>query len=117
MQHRHSSAIGEGNAAGDGGEPASGGLLSDLEDPVRDQAAEVKVPPAPVLSAPQMLPQGALEFFLNAYTNRNYVIEFATQTTNWADLKTISQSAELNRVTDLDAANSPFRLYRARLAP
>lgn len=98
----------------DAGAPASG---LDPDGSAIDVGSLTFLPPPPVLSAPLVRPDGNYEFSLSAYTNRNYVIEFATQTTNWAGLKTVLQSAEVNRVTDLDAANSAFRLYRARLAP
>jgi len=75
------------------------------------------LPPAPVLSAPRMSPLGTFEFFLDAYTNRNYVIDYSINASDWNYLKTVAQLTESNRVTDSSATGSPHRLYRVRLAP
>jgi hypothetical protein len=75
------------------------------------------VPPAPVLAAPRMRPDGVYQFLLNAYTNRNYVIDVSGDAANWSFLKTVAQGAEAQAVTDTTANGVPHRLYRARLAP
>jgi hypothetical protein len=74
-------------------------------------------PPPPILSGPQTFGSGGFQFSLNAYTNRNYVIEASDTATNWFFLKTVPQSAETNGVTDTTATNSTHRIYRVRLAP
>ena len=75
------------------------------------------VPPAPVLAAPQMRPDGVYQFLLNAYTNRNYVIESSSDAAAWNFVKTVAQAAESSLVADPTASNVTHRLYRARLAP
>jgi hypothetical protein len=75
------------------------------------------IPPAPALAAPHMRMDGSYEFILNAYTNRNYVIEVSTNALDWEFLKWIAQATESQPVTDRSADGSPHRLYRARLAP
>ena len=75
------------------------------------------VPPTPMLSNPQMLGGGTYQFALNAYTNRNYVVEFSTNTTTWNFLTSSWQFADSTPVNDATATNSPHRIYRARLAP
>ena len=75
------------------------------------------IPPAPVLAAPLMLSDGTYQFTLNAYTNRNYVIESSTDPGSWNFVKTVAQPAESSLVTDPTATNATHRLYRARLAP
>jgi hypothetical protein len=75
------------------------------------------IAPAPMLSAPRMFPGGTYQFTLNAYTNRNYVIESSANAAAWDFLKTITQTVESNLVTDPTAGNGSHRLYRARLAP
>jgi len=75
------------------------------------------IPPAPVLGAPLMQPDGTYQFTLNAYTNRNYVIESSTNATAWNFVKTVLQAVESSVVADASASNVTHRLYRARLAP
>lgn len=58
-----------------------------------------------------------VQFTLEAYTNRNYVIDFSSDAVSWNPLKTVPQRIESNPVEDTTAADSAHRLYRARLAP
>jgi len=81
-----------------------------------DQGAFRFVPPPSVLSGLDMSPAG-LEFLLQAYTNRNYVIEYSTNAADWTFLQTLTQRAGSERVLDAQAGASPHRLYRARVAP
>lgn len=74
-------------------------------------------PPNPRLSLPHKLADGSFQFTLDAYTNRNYVIDFSSDAVSWSPLKTIPQPIESNPVVDNTAADSSHRLYRARLAP
>lgn len=98
----------------DSGDPSS---PPDPDGSRADIGAFTFVPPPPVLSSPRSLGNGEFQFALNAYTNRNYVIEASDTATNWFLLKTIPQPAEANVVTDTTATNSSHRIYRARLAP
>jgi hypothetical protein len=63
------------------------------------------------------LPDGTFQFVLDAYTNRNYVVESADSLTNWAFAKTVTQLVNPTVVTDSLASNATQRIYRARLAP
>ena len=63
------------------------------------------------------LGDGSVQFVLQAYTNRNYVIESADVVTNWTTLKSVFQIQEAQPVIDSSATNAPYRFYRARLAP
>jgi hypothetical protein len=98
----------------DSGDPLS---ALDADGSRADMGAYTFVPPRPVLGSPFNLSGGGFQFVLNAYSNRNYVIESSDTATNWNFLKTVAQPAEINTVTDTTAANSTHRIYRARLAP
>jgi hypothetical protein len=82
-----------------------------------DQGWLTFAPPPSSLSSPQVLPSGASQFLLGAYTNRNYVIEFSTNTQAWLYLQTSFQTNDPSLIADPGATNSPMRIYRARLAP
>ena len=73
-------------------------------------------PGPPLLSQPMLL-GGAHQFTLNAYSNRNYVVESSDILPAWTFLKTIFQTNETGLVFDATATNAPHRFYRARLAP
>jgi len=102
------------SAAIDTGSPAS--PLDPDGSPV-DLGCFRFTPPAPVLAAPLMLSDGTYQFTLNAYTNRNYVIESSTDAAVWNFVTTVAQAAESSPVADPTASNVIHRLYRARLAP
>jgi hypothetical protein len=74
------------------------------------------LPPPPALSEPRRSGSNELVFWLHAYTNRNYVVEFTDTLTNWISLQTVWATNTPAAVTDSAAAN-PVRFYRARLAP
>jgi len=97
--------------AGDPGSPL------DPDGSRADIGAFTFAPPPPVLSGPWNFGSSGFQFALNAYSNRNYVIEASDTVTNWFFLKTVSQPAETNTVIDTTATNSAHRIYRARLAP
>lgn len=97
----------------DSGDPS---LPLDPDGSRVDIGAFTFVPPPPVLSGPLNFGSGSFQFVLNAYSNRNYVVEASDTATNWLFLKTVSQAAELNAVTDTTATNA-HRIYRVRLAP
>lgn len=73
------------------------------------------VPPAPVLHAGVRL-GNEFQFTLNAYSNRNYILDYSTTLANWNALKTNFQSSDSVVIHDLEAAEAQ-RFYRARLAP
>lgn len=81
-----------------------------------DQGCFTFQPAAPVLSQPMMI-GGTPQFILNAYSNRNYVVESSDILPAWTFLKTVFQTNETGFVLDAAATNSPHRFYRARLAP
>ncbi len=82
-----------------------------------DQGGFTFLPNPSQLSQPQMQPDGSHQFLLNAYTNRNYIIEFSTNTFDWTYLRSSFQTNDPALVSDPAATNSLIRLYRARLAP
>jgi hypothetical protein len=96
----------------DSGNPAS---PLDADGSPADQGWLTFVPPAPMLSSANVAAPGAIIFDLNAYTNRNYVIEAATEFTQWAPLATNFQTTPVVSVTNSTAA--PQQFFRARLAP
>jgi hypothetical protein len=98
----------------DSGNPASG---FDPDGSPADVGVYTFVPPPAGLSAPRMMGGNLFEFTLDAYTNRNYVIEFSESGAGWNDLKTVFQSSGTNPVSDSVSAGSTDRIYRARLAP
>jgi len=77
-----------------------------------DIGAFTFVPPRPVLT--QASPGG---FTLNAWSNRNYVVEFCTGLPAWNTLGTFFQTNAANRIIDPALSIAPHKLYRARLAP
>jgi len=81
-----------------------------------DQGCFTFLPPAPLLSQPMMI-GGTYQFTLNAYSNRNYVVESSDVLPAWTFLRTVFQTNESGSVLDATATNSPHRFYRARLAP
>jgi hypothetical protein len=98
----------------DSGDPAA---LPDLDGSPTDQGWLTFQPPRPVLRNPQVLLNGTCQFVLDAYTNRNYVIESSADASSWSGLMTVPQPTELNPVVDITASSATHRLYRARLAP
>jgi hypothetical protein len=98
----------------DSGDPSS---PADPDGSPPDQGWTPFQPPSPRLSLPRILADGSFQFILDAYTNRNYVIDFSSDAVLWNPLKTVSQPSESNPVVDTTATNAAHRLYRARLAP
>lgn len=82
-----------------------------------DQGCFTFLPNPSQLTQPQMRPDGAHRFLLNAYSNRNYIIEFSTNALSWNYLLTSFQTNDPASISDPAATNSPMRIYRARLAP
>ena len=72
------------------------------------------IPSAPVLT--NAVAMSPFQFTLNAYSNRNYVVEFSTNPPVWTALQTNFQSSESLVVQDNSAGDSPVRFYRAHLA-
>jgi hypothetical protein len=98
----------------DSGDPAS---PNDPDGSPTDQGCFTFQPPQPVLRDLQRSPGGAVQFTLEAYTNRNYVIDLSFDAVSWNPLKIVPQLIESNLVVDTTAADSSHRLYRARLPP
>ena len=98
----------------DTGDPSS---PFDPDGSPADQGWLTFQPPRPILRDIQYLPDGTTRFVLDAYTNRNYVIDFSADATSWNPLRTIAQPVELTPVVDGTSTNAAHRLYRARLAP
>jgi hypothetical protein len=98
----------------DAGNPAS---LLDSDGSGIDIGYFTFLPPAPTLSQPVANGIGPFEFVLNAYSNRNYVVEFSTNLLFWTGLTTNFQSGESLILQDTSAGEAPMRVYRAHLAP
>jgi hypothetical protein len=71
----------------------------------------------PVLSDPQVLPDGAFRMFLQGNANRSYGIEISSNLANWSTLTTLNYTNGRMPVLDATATNAPQRFYRARLVP
>lgn len=87
------------------------GLGTDPDGSTMDIGAFTFIPSRPnlAISAPDW-------FILNAFPNRNYVVEYSTNLTTWDRFGTFFQSSPATRIED----SSPLLLqkfYRARLAP
>ena len=82
-----------------------------------DLGAFTFLPPPPTLASPVSLAADQFQFLLLAYPNRSYVIESSSDSASWTFLKTVTQSAETNLVTDTSVGSVAHRFYRARLAP
>jgi hypothetical protein len=82
-----------------------------------DMGAFVFIPPPPSLLTPHFAPIDSLILGVNAYPNRNYVIESSTNLVNWTKLQTYFQT---NQVTSAETVANPAQraaYYRTRLAP
>jgi hypothetical protein len=97
----------------DAGDPAS---PLDPDGSLGDMGWATFVPPQPVLSVPEMTAGGPFQFWLNAYTNRNYRVDCSADGVTWTPVATLFQTNEAMRVTDANATNA-HRIYRARLGP
>jgi hypothetical protein len=64
-----------------------------------------------------MSPGMEFQLSLDAYTNRSWIVEWSTNTSNWSQLGKFLQVTSPQEVPDPGATNSPHRIYRARLAP
>ena len=88
------------------------GIGTDPDGSPMDLGAFTFMPPAPILSAPA---QG--QFVLNAWTNRNYVVESSSDLAVWSSLGTYFQTNAANLIQDPSAPPLSPKFYRARLAP
>jgi hypothetical protein len=71
----------------------------------------------PVLSSPQVLPNGTFQMLLQGNTNRSYFIDISSNLTTWGTLTTLNYTNGRMPVVDATATNAPQRFYRARLVP
>jgi hypothetical protein len=74
------------------------------------------VPPPPVLAGPAFA-AGKFLFSLNAYPNRNYVLETSQNGSDWGFWQRVFQTAPTLSVPDPGSSTTGMRLYRAHLAP
>jgi hypothetical protein len=95
----------------DAGDPTS---PLDPDGSPADQGWLTFVPPAPSFGGANIAGPGAVVFQLNAYTNRNYVIDATTDFTGWTAIATNFQNAPVVSVTN--NAIAPHQFLRARLA-
>jgi len=98
----------------DAGNPQS---PNDPDGSLIDQGWIAFLPAPSLLSNPQKMADGSHRFDLNAYANRQYVIEYSTNALDWLYLFNSFQTNDPSLMVDPAATNSPMRLYRARLAP
>ncbi|HKQ37681.1 MAG TPA: hypothetical protein VJ063_06355 [Verrucomicrobiae bacterium] len=87
------------------------GIGTDPDGSTKDIGAFTFIAPAAVLTAP-----GLNQFVLNAFPNRNYVVDFSTNLSRWDVLGTFFQTNSANLIQD---SGNPLlqKFYRARLAP
>jgi hypothetical protein len=87
------------------------GIGTDPDGSPMDIGAFTYIPAAPVLRA-----VAENRVVLNAYSNRNYVVEYSTDLSGWNPLGTFFQTNGANLIQD---SSSPLKqkFYRARLAP
>jgi len=97
----------------DAGDPTS---ALDPDGSVIDLGFYPFVPGPPVLEAVTRTGADPFQFAVNAYSNRNYIVEFSDSLPIWSSLKTNFQSAERVVIQDTSVAANPQRFYRARLA-
>jgi hypothetical protein len=88
------------------------GIGMDLDGSPMDLGAFTFMPPAPILTAPDVG-----QFVLNAWPNRNYVVESSTDLATWSPLGTYFQTNAANLIQDPSALPLSPKFYRARLAP
>ena len=100
-----------GSPAIDTGDPSS---PADPDGSRIDMGAFTFEVPQPTLGVPQRA-GGAFRFSFSGYTNRNYRIEYSTNTQTWAILEAITHSDDPRTITD--TSTDGLRLYRARLVP
>jgi hypothetical protein len=87
------------------------GIGTDPDGSTMDIGAFTFIAPAAVLSAPAQN-----QFILNAFPNRNYVVDYATNLAQWQPLGTFFQTNPANLIQDPSTPSSR-KFYRARLAP
>jgi len=75
------------------------------------------LPGAPRLSGGESLPDGSFQWLLEAYPNRDYIVETAGESGGWARLRTVHPTTSSELVHDETAVGIGHRLYRVRLAP
>jgi hypothetical protein len=72
------------------------------------------IPPPPRLGDPRLLTDGSFQLQVEAYTNRNYLIETSTNAVTWEPLKTVWQGVQATGISDTGVVPTPRRFYRAR---
>ena len=87
------------------------GIGTDLDGSPMDIGAFTFIPPAAILSAPAQN-----QFVLNAFPNRNYVVDYSMDLARWEPLGTFFQTNAANLIQD-SSIPSLQKFYRARLAP
>jgi hypothetical protein len=99
----YSPCIDSGNAAS----------LPDGDGSRTDMGFVTFVPPPPMLNAP-LINGGGFQFTLNAYSNRNYAVEFSTNVHSvWSVLRTNFQTNATSVIQD--TSTDQRRFYRGRL--
>ena len=74
--------------------------------------------PSPTLGGIKTVGTGSVQFALSAYTNRNYVIEAATNLgAPWQPFRTVFATQAVTTITDTNLATTPARFFKARLGP
>lgn len=62
-----------------------------------------------------LLPNGHVQFFLNATEGQHYLIQATTNLVDWVTISTNSATSSFMDLVDIDAANYPYRFYRSEL--
>jgi hypothetical protein len=74
-------------------------------------------PGSPRLSNAERLLDGSFQWSLEAYPNRDYIVESGDKSGAWTPLRTVHPTAPSEVVHDDTAVGVGYRLYRVRLAP
>jgi hypothetical protein len=77
----------------------------------------VNQPPPLVLSAPQRLDDGSVQFSVSGAVGQGFAILASTNLTEWAPLRIDSLTNTSAVYTDSEATNFPYRFYRGQTAP
>ncbi|HEU0012015.1 MAG TPA: lamin tail domain-containing protein, partial [Verrucomicrobiae bacterium] len=102
-------------------QPAQAGsyaaVVTNLVGAATSQVATLTVWLRPVLTEPEVLPNGLFRFKLMGYSNQTYFIEASTNLVDWPTLTNLLTTNGIMPFTDALSPGATNRFYRARFAP
>jgi len=102
-------------------QPAQAGnyaaVVTNLVGAATSQVATLTVWLRPVLTEPEVLPNGLFRFKLMGYSNQTYFIEASTNLVDWPTLTNLLTTNGIMPFTDALSPGATNRYYRARFAP